>query len=86
MEASGAAAHAESLLASRRGSLTIAEQLPEEMDMRGIGPRIGAFICHCGINIGGVVNVPEVVEYVKTLPQLWCLPRTTSLPVLRTPQ
>lgn len=30
-------------------------------------PRIGVFICHCGVNIGGVVNVPEVVEYAKTL-------------------
>lgn len=33
-------------------------------------PRIGVFICHCGINIGGVVNVPEVVEYAKTLPSV----------------
>jgi heterodisulfide reductase subunit A len=31
-------------------------------------PRIGVFICHCGINIGGVVNVPKVTEYAKTLP------------------
>jgi len=31
-------------------------------------PRIGVFICHCGINIGGVVDVPKVVEYAKTLP------------------
>jgi len=30
-------------------------------------PRVGVFICHCGINIGGVVNVPEVTEYAKTL-------------------
>jgi heterodisulfide reductase subunit A len=30
-------------------------------------PRIGVFICHCGINIGGVINVPKVVEYAKTL-------------------
>ncbi len=30
--------------------------------------RIGVFICHCGVNIGGVVNVPEVTEYAKTLP------------------
>ena len=30
-------------------------------------PRIGVFVCHCGINIGGVVNVPEVVKYAKTL-------------------
>jgi len=70
MEASGAAACAEGLLASQRGSMTSAEELPEEMDIRGTGPRIGAFICHCGINIGGVVNVPEVVEYVKTLPNV----------------
>jgi len=33
-------------------------------------PRIGVFICHCGINIGGVVNVPEVTEYAKTLPHV----------------
>ena len=30
--------------------------------------RIGVFVCHCGINIGATVNVPEVVEYAKTLP------------------
>jgi len=33
-------------------------------------PRIGVFICHCGINIGGVVNVPDVTEYAKTLPHV----------------
>ncbi|NIR86238.1 CoB--CoM heterodisulfide reductase iron-sulfur subunit A family protein, partial [Candidatus Bathyarchaeota archaeon] len=33
-------------------------------------PRIGVFICHCGVNIGGVVNVPEVVEYAKALPNV----------------
>jgi len=33
-------------------------------------PRIGVFVCHCGVNIGGVVNVPEVVEYAKTLPNV----------------
>jgi len=31
-------------------------------------PRIGVFICHCGLNIAGTVNVKEVVEYAKTLP------------------
>jgi len=31
-------------------------------------PHIGVFICQCGINIGGVVNVPKVTEYAKTLP------------------
>jgi len=33
--------------------------------------RIGVFICHCGINIGGVVNVPHVVEYARTLPNVF---------------
>ena len=32
--------------------------------------RIGVFICHCGTNIGGVVNVPEVTEYARTLPNV----------------
>jgi heterodisulfide reductase subunit A len=33
-------------------------------------PRIGVFVCHCGINIGAYVNVPEVVEYAKQLPNV----------------
>lgn len=31
-------------------------------------PRIGVFVCHCGTNIGGVVDVSAVVSYAKTLP------------------
>lgn len=31
-------------------------------------PRIGVFLCNCGINIGGVVSIPEVGEYVRRLP------------------
>ena len=70
MEASGAAAHAEGILSSRRGTLIAEEELPPEKDLRGIGPRIGVFVCHCGINIGGVVDVPGVVEYARTLPNV----------------
>ncbi len=33
-------------------------------------PRVGVFICQCGINIGGVVNVPQVTKYAKTLPNV----------------
>jgi heterodisulfide reductase subunit A len=33
-------------------------------------PRIGVFICHCGINIGAYVNVPDAVEYAKQLPNV----------------
>jgi heterodisulfide reductase subunit A len=34
--------------------------------------RIGVFVCHCGFNIGGVIDVPAVVEYAKTLPNIIC--------------
>ncbi len=33
-------------------------------------PKIGVYICHCGINIGGVVDIEEVEEYSKTLPNV----------------
>ncbi len=31
-------------------------------------PKIGVFICHCGSNIAGVIDIPKLVEYAKTLP------------------
>ena len=69
-QASGVAARAARLIAPERGKLTVAKELPPEIDVSGEEPRIGVFVCHCGINIGGVVNVPEVVEYAKTLPNV----------------
>jgi heterodisulfide reductase subunit A len=33
-------------------------------------PHVGVFVCHCGTNIGGVVNCSEVVQYAKTLPNV----------------
>jgi heterodisulfide reductase subunit A len=33
-------------------------------------PRIGVFVCHCGSNIGGFVDVPNVADYAKTLPDV----------------
>jgi len=32
--------------------------------------RVGVFVCHCGINIGAYVNVLDVVEYAKQLPNV----------------
>ncbi len=32
--------------------------------------RIGVFICHCGTNIGGTVNIPEVLEAAREMPQV----------------
>jgi len=67
-QASGAAAKAMSVVATERGKLVTPKEHPPERDVSKEEPRIGVFVCHCGINIGGVVNVPEVVEYAKTLP------------------
>ncbi len=33
-------------------------------------PQIGVFICHCGSNIAGVIDIPKLVEYTKTLPNV----------------
>jgi heterodisulfide reductase subunit A len=69
-QASAAAAEASSLLAEARGTLVTEKEYAPEKNVNYQGPRIGAFICHCGINIGGIVDVPAVVEYTRTLPNV----------------
>jgi heterodisulfide reductase subunit A len=69
-QASAAAASVGKLLSSVRGTLTKKKKYPEELDVKGKPPRIGVFVCHCGVNIGGVVDVPSVVEYAQTLPNV----------------
>ncbi|MCK4389450.1 MAG: CoB--CoM heterodisulfide reductase iron-sulfur subunit A family protein, partial [Desulfobacterales bacterium] len=68
MEASAAACKAEEVLSDVRGTQVREKTYPEERDVSSEDPRIGVFVCDCGINIGGVVDVPEVVEYARTLP------------------
>ncbi|MFH1706341.1 MAG: FAD-dependent oxidoreductase [Planctomycetota bacterium] len=67
MEASAAAARAGEFLTEARGTAVRPPAQSKYRDITGEAVRIGAFICHCGINIGGIVNVPEVVAYVKAL-------------------
>ena len=67
MEASGAASAAAALLGELQ-SKEIRFEYPPEKDIRGIPPRVGVFICRCGINIASTVDVPQVVEYVSSLP------------------
>ena len=45
-------------------------ELPPERDVTDEALRIGVFICDCGENIGGVLDVAEVAEYSKTLPHV----------------
>lgn len=68
MEASAAAASAASSLWEVRGSLVKEKTYPEERSVLGEPPRIGVFVCNCGINIGSVVSVPEVAEFAASLP------------------
>jgi heterodisulfide reductase subunit A len=68
-QASGAAALAAQNIASERGKMVARKEYPPELAV-GSEPRIGVFVCHCGINIGGVVNVPEVMEYAGKLPNV----------------
>jgi len=66
-QASGAAAKAANIIAPARGQLIEPKTYPPEEDVRWARPRIGVFVCHCGINIGGVVDVPAVAEFAKGL-------------------
>ena len=69
-QASAAAAKATAVIASERGKLITIKEYPPERDISHEESRVGVFICHCGINIGGTVNVPEVVEHAKRLPNV----------------
>ncbi len=66
--ASGAGSRCGELLDYRRGKLSTERTYPPERDVSGEEPRVGVFVCHCGANIGRVVDVPSVVEYAQTLP------------------
>ena len=68
MEASAAACAATDKIAAARFSQTRAVAEPIQRDVSREAPRIGVFVCNCGVNIGGIVRVPEVAQYARTLP------------------
>ena len=68
VEASAAASEVASFLHSSRFQEVKEKEYPRERDVESEPLRIGVFICHCGINIAGVVNIEEVAEKVKKLP------------------
>ncbi|MGD2158284.1 MAG: FAD-dependent oxidoreductase, partial [Anaerolineales bacterium] len=70
MSASAASAKAMTLLAEARYSLVKEKDYPPEKDVSEDAPRVGVFICHCGTNIAGVVDVSEVTEYAQNLPDV----------------
>jgi heterodisulfide reductase subunit A-like polyferredoxin len=68
VEASGAAAAAGALLSPARWTCTEEVVYPPERDIAGEEPRIGVFVCHCGANIGGFLDVPAVTDHAASLP------------------
>lgn len=70
VEGSAAAAAVADLLSPARHELTTEATFPEEKDVSAEDPRIGVFICHCGSNIAGVVDVKAVEDYAATLPNV----------------
>ena len=71
MEASAAAGAVSATLGEVRWTRTKTRVVPPEIKVSPEDtPRIGVFVCNCGINIGGIVNVPELVAYAKTLPNV----------------
>jgi heterodisulfide reductase subunit A len=70
VQASAAAASAASDLTPLRVVAETKEVLPPEREVAGQEPRIGVFVCDCGLNIGGVVNVEEIAASVADLPEV----------------
>ncbi|MDP6388737.1 MAG: FAD-dependent oxidoreductase, partial [Alphaproteobacteria bacterium] len=68
LDASGAAARAAALLIRARGTLAREADYPPERDVEADDARTAVFVCHCGTNIGGYLDVPGVAEYAKALP------------------
>jgi heterodisulfide reductase subunit A len=69
-EASTAACEAAVALMPSRGELTRQKTYPAEHSLAGDEVRIGVFVCSCGINIAGIINVDEVTKYARTLPHV----------------
>jgi heterodisulfide reductase subunit A len=68
--ASGAGSMCGEVLSYRRGNLSTARVYPPERDVSQDEPKIGVYVCHCGANIGRIVNVPETVQYALSLPNV----------------
>jgi heterodisulfide reductase subunit A len=68
--ASGAGAQCGELLRYRRGKLAKDRIYPPERDVSKEEPKVGVYVCHCGANIGRVVDVPSTVDYALSLPHV----------------
>jgi heterodisulfide reductase subunit A len=70
IQASSAAGTATGFLADARDTMVKEKSYCAERDVKDQDPRIGVFVCHCGSNIAGAVDVKAVAEYARTLPDV----------------
>ncbi len=70
VQASAAAAMAGAAVESHAPEAEDELDYPPQRDVTGEAPKIGVFICDCGLEIGGVIDVPQVLEHVKTNPDV----------------
>jgi heterodisulfide reductase subunit A len=70
VSASGAGSRCGELLSYRRGKLSKDRIYPQERDVSGEEPRVGVYVCHCGANIGRIVDVKSTVDYALSLPNV----------------
>jgi len=68
--ASGAGSQCGEILDYRRGKLAKERVYPAERDVTKEEPKVGVYVCHCGANIGRVVDVPSTVDYALSLPNV----------------
>jgi len=71
-DASGVASQVATLLNSFKFTETKEKKIEVlEKEVRDADePRIGVLICHCGINIGKYIDIPQVIEYIKASPNV----------------
>ena len=72
IEASAASSQCAALLKNSRHTRTREKSYPEERSVSGEPARVGVFVCHCGVNIGSVIDVPAGRDYAKSLPGVVC--------------
>ncbi len=70
MEASAAACRAGISLSDHRGTMVKDKVFPKELEVIDQDARVGVFVCNCGVNIGGIADVPAIAEYARTLPNV----------------
>ncbi len=71
-DASGVASQVAALLSSAKFSQIKEKvyEIPEKEVKLSEDPRIGVLICHCGINIGKYIEIPQVIDHIKKLPNV----------------